>query len=125
MESMKAKHSFWILCLCLLPYILSTQYEDACFADALKLSANPPILPTDVDSNLDVLREYVKGFADREETPGIGMLVAQNGRVVIHEAYGFADPDFEKPFLKDTMVFLASSTKPLSATAIMILVDEG
>lgn len=122
---MKPKAHCWILCVCILSFVASTLHKHNCLADILTKSTNAPLLTTNFDSALDPLREYIKEFADREDTPGIGMLLAQNGRVVFHEAYGFADPDFEKPFLKDTMVFLASSTKPISATAIMILVDEG
>jgi CubicO group peptidase (beta-lactamase class C family) len=84
-----------------------------------------PLLTEADDPRLNPLREWVKGFTDREETPGIGLLVAHKGRIVFWEAYGAADPDFDKPFHKDTIVFLASTSKPISTTAIMILVDEG
>jgi len=83
------------------------------------------VLTESPDSTLDPLREYVKGFAERQEVPGIGLLLARRGRIIFWEAYGFADVDFKKPFRKDTIVFLASSTKPVTATAIMTLVDEG
>ena len=75
--------------------------------------------------NLDSLREYLKGLADRGETPGIGLLLARKDRILFSEAYGIADINTKIKFQKDTIVYLASTTKPISATALMILLDEG
>lgn len=83
------------------------------------------ILTHDPDGTLDPLKEFIKGFAERQQVPGIGILIARRGKIILWEAYGYADVDFEKPFRKDTIVFLASSTKPLTTTAILTLVDEG
>jgi CubicO group peptidase (beta-lactamase class C family) len=77
------------------------------------------------DARTKSLRTLIKGFADRDEVPGVSLLVAQNGRVVFREAYGVADLETKKPFTVDTMVLTASATKPISATAVMTSVDEG
>ncbi len=53
------------------------------------------------------------------------LLLARRVKIVFWEAFGYADPDDKKPFKKDTVVFLASTTKPIAATAIMTLVDDG
>ena len=74
---------------------------------------------------LDSLKPLVRGFAQREEIPGGVLLLVHRGKIVFWEAFGYADPDDKKPFKKDTVVFLASTTKPIAATAIMTLVDEG
>ncbi len=91
----------------------------------VRMAATPTVLTEAPDPGLDSLGTYIKGFADREEVPGIGLLLARRGQIIFWEAYGSADTDFNKPFRKDTIVFLASSTKPLTTTAIMTLVDEG
>ena len=71
------------------------------------------------------LRDLVKGFTERDEVPGAALLIAQHGQVVFREAYGWADVKAQKPFTVDTMVLLASATKPLSASSVMALVDQG
>jgi len=71
------------------------------------------------------LSAMLKGFVEREETPSIMLLLAKDGKVVFWEAYGLADATAGKPMQKDSICFLASSTKPVSATCLMMLVEEG
>ena len=77
------------------------------------------------DARTQSLRALIKGFTDRDEVPGVALLVAQHGRVLFKEAYGWADVETQKPFTVDTMVLTASATKPLSASAVMTAVDMG
>jgi len=95
---------------------------------ALSLACGPgtaEILVEAPDPALDSLKPLVRGFAERQEIPGGVLLLARRGKIVFWEAFGYADPDDKKPFKKDTVVFLASTTKPIAATAIMTLVDDG
>ena len=80
---------------------------------------------TNDDIKTKTLRALVKGFTERDEVPGVALLIAQHGRVVFREAYGWSDVNARKPFTVDTMVLTASTTKPLSATSVMALVDQG
>ena len=77
------------------------------------------------DSRSKALRAMLKGFTERAEVPGAAMLLAQHGRVVFLEGYGWADVETKKPFTVDNMVLIASVTKPLSATCVMIMAEEG
>jgi CubicO group peptidase (beta-lactamase class C family) len=52
-------------------------------------------------------------------------LVAHKGKVVHLEAVGEADIATHRPMTKDTLFGVASMTKPITATAVMILQDEG
>jgi len=95
---------------------------------ALTLACDPGskgILVEAPDSSLNPLKAFVQGFAEREEVPGVELLLVHKGKIVFWEAYGYADMELEKPFKKDTVVFLASTTKPIAATAILTLVDAG
>lgn len=53
------------------------------------------------------------------------VLVAQNGRVLLHKAYGLADVTTEMPNDTLTRFPILSITKSLTATAILRLQDEG
>ena len=52
-------------------------------------------------------------------------LVARKGRVVHLEAVGLADVEKQTPMRTDSLFAIASMTKPVTATAVMILKDEG
>ena len=41
------------------------------------------------------------------------------------EAVGYADVDAKKPMKTDALFWIASMSKPMTATALMMLVDEG
>lgn len=52
-------------------------------------------------------------------------LVAQRGNVVLHQAYGVADPTTGRPNTTATLFSTGSVTKQFTATAIMKLASEG
>ena len=61
------------------------------------------------------------------ENHGAGFitLVLRDGKLVHHEAVGMADREKGKRMEKDSLFWIASMTKSISVTAVMILVDEG
>ncbi|GAB4131352.1 serine hydrolase domain-containing protein [Thermopirellula anaerolimosa] len=64
-------------------------------------------------------------FVEAKEISGAVTMVVSKGRIVHHEAVGLADIEQQIPMAKDTLFGIASMTKPISATALMILVDQG
>jgi len=56
---------------------------------------------------------------------GAVSLVARKGFVVHYEAHGVQDIESKKPMTRDTIFKMASSTKPVTGVAIMMLVEEG
>ena len=56
---------------------------------------------------------------------GAVTLIARHGRIVHLEAVGEADIEKRRPMRTDDLFAIASMTKPIAATALMILVDEG
>lgn len=53
------------------------------------------------------------------------MLVATKDRVLTLETVGYSDLATKKPMAPDNLFWIASMTKPMTATAFMMLVDEG
>ena len=80
---------------------------------------------SNTDARTETLRALLKGFTERDEVPGAALLLAHHGRVVFREAYGWADVKDQTPFTVQTQVLIASVTKPISATCLMTLVDQG
>jgi CubicO group peptidase (beta-lactamase class C family) len=59
-------------------------------------------------------------------TPALVLVIARRGVIVLHEAYGRLTPDDDSPPLpRDALFPLASLCKPITATAAMLLVEEG
>jgi CubicO group peptidase (beta-lactamase class C family) len=67
----------------------------------------------------------VQPFADRQELAGAVMLVADGSKILAAEATGWADIATKKPMQTDSLFWIASQSKPITAAALMMLVDEG
>jgi CubicO group peptidase (beta-lactamase class C family)/Tol biopolymer transport system component len=64
-------------------------------------------------------------FVDRGELAGAVALVANQEKVLDLRSVGFADLTAHKPMTDDALFWIASQSKPITATALMMLVDEG
>ena len=70
--------------------------------------------------------ERAHGWVDDGIHPSLVVIAARRGVVFLHEAFGRLGPEEGAPPLqKDTIFPLASISKPITATAAMILVEEG
>ena len=64
-------------------------------------------------------------FVDSHSLAGAVTLVADKDKVLSLEAVGFADIAANKPMRTDALFWIASQSKPITAAALMMLVDEG
>ena len=62
---------------------------------------------------------------ERGDLVGAVLLVARDGKVVLHEALGWRDKARGIPMERNTLFRMASNTKPPVATAIATLVEDG
>ncbi|MHB1426699.1 MAG: serine hydrolase domain-containing protein [Gemmataceae bacterium] len=69
------------------------------------------------EADLDGLRTVLKKSVDDETLPGVALLLAHKGEVIFKEAYGGLKVD--RP------VRMASDSKPVAATVVMVVVDQG
>lgn len=68
-----------------------------------------------------VLRQLVEG----RSTPGIAVLILENGRPAFSRTIGLRDPRGATALEADDVFRLASMTKPVTSVAAMILVEDG
>ncbi len=61
---------------------------------------------------------------ERGDLVGAVVLVARNGRVVLHEAVGWSDEAAGVPMARTTLFQMASNTKPVVATAVVMMAEE-
>jgi CubicO group peptidase (beta-lactamase class C family) len=67
----------------------------------------------------------LKSFVDKHELAGAVALVADKDKVLSIEPVGFADISAGKAMKQDNIFWIASQSKPMTAVAVMMLVDEG
>jgi CubicO group peptidase (beta-lactamase class C family) len=67
----------------------------------------------------------VQPFVDSHSLAGAVMLVADKDKILSLDAVGYADVGAKKPLRTDALFWIASQSKPITATALMMLVDEG
>ncbi|MCA9267746.1 MAG: beta-lactamase family protein [Planctomycetales bacterium] len=67
----------------------------------------------------------MKQFVAAGQISGAVTLVAKDGKIVALDAVGLRDVESQAPMQEDTLFAIASMTKPITATALMMLVDEG
>jgi len=71
------------------------------------------------------LREAVQPSVESGKIAGAVVMVANRETVLLAETLGWADVEAKKPMRTDTVFWIASQSKPITAAAVMILVDEG
>ena len=71
------------------------------------------------------IQSLMQGHIDAKDFAGAVTLVVRRGKVVQHEAYGLTDIENKKAMRTDTLFRLASMTKPITAVAILMLMEDG
>lgn len=80
---------------------------------------------TPVAAQFDATRDHIRRILVDEGIPSIAVAVARDGEVIWEEAFGWADRERRTPADEHTMYSLASISKPITATGLMILVERG
>ncbi|MBE7941124.1 MULTISPECIES: serine hydrolase domain-containing protein [Ramlibacter] len=84
--------------------------------------------PEDVGLSTPALQAYTEALrakVDAGEIPGAVLLVARDGKVAWELALGWRDREAKVPMSTDSLFRMASMTKPVTAVAVLMLVDEG
>src|SRR5688572_19608330 len=81
---------------------------------------DPATVGMDV-ATLTKIERRLQEFVEEKQISGAVSLVAKDGKIVHFVAVGQADLDENRPMREDTLFAIASMTKPITATAVMIL----
>jgi len=102
---------------------------------AVPVVAAPPLAPSTAISKaeevglsterLQRIHEVVQRHVETHDVSGAVTLVARRGRIAHFEAQGLMDIESKKPMAKDTIFRLASMSKPITAVAVMMMMEEG
>ena len=80
--------------------------------------------PTDVGP-FGAVRTRVEQLVADGEVPSMAIAVARDGEIIWEEGFGWADRENSRPATEHTAYPLASISKSLTATGLMILVERG
>lgn len=73
----------------------------------------------------DRIDAYVQERMSAWSIPGLALAIVEDGQVTLTRGYGLADREQGRPMTPQTPVAVGSATKPITATAIMQLVEAG
>ena len=102
--------------------------------------ASPAAIPPSSAQEAERREDLVQGFSrarlarfqpamereiERGSFNGAVALIARNGQIIHHEAYGHQDNARRVPMTREAIFLLASMTKPLTSVATLMLMEEG
>lgn len=76
-----------------------------------------------VAATIERLHDVMAGYVERGEVPGLVTLVGLGGEAHV-DAIGTMAADGREPMKRDTIFRISSMTKPITAAAVMMLVEE-
>ncbi len=86
----------------------------------------PTAMPESVGlGRLDRITSFFQDESSRKRLPGAVVMIARNGRVAYDEAFGVRDPMTGASMQKDSIFRIYSMTKPFTAVAVLMLMEEG
>jgi len=98
----------------------------ACVAAwALLGLATPLALAQTTSAVSENVAKYVRGEMQRQRIPGLALLVSRGGKIVLAEGFGLANVELQVPVKAETVFQSGSVGKQFTATAVMMLVEEG
>ncbi len=100
-------------------------------AQTKSIKFTPPL--TEVSANsvgislerLACIDNMLNKAVENNEIPGAVALVARNGKIVYYKAFGMADNESKRNLKRYDIFRIASQTKAITSTAVMMLWEEG
>jgi CubicO group peptidase (beta-lactamase class C family) len=77
------------------------------------------------NNRLDGFAEFAESVRNEWHVPGLAVGIVKNGKVIFSQGFGLRDLGRELPVTTRTVFPIGSATKPFTAMAIAILVDDG
>ena len=81
--------------------------------------------PRQIDARADQIDGYIKAEMAKRRIPGLAVGIVGNGELVRAQGYGKSNLETDSAVLPQSVFDLASLTKPFTAEAVMMLVEDG
>jgi len=74
---------------------------------------------------LERIDRILQPYTENNRVPGVVALVLRDGKPVYEKAFGWSDKEAGRKMTTDTIFRIASQTKAITSTAVLMLVEEG
>ncbi len=74
---------------------------------------------------LATIDKMIQDYIASGKIPGATALIIRNGKIVYHKSFGFSDVEKKTPLKNDDIFRIASQSKAITSTAVMMLFEEG
>jgi CubicO group peptidase (beta-lactamase class C family) len=74
---------------------------------------------------LQRIKTWMQEYVDDGKLPGAATLVARHGKVAFCKTMGYGDLEGKKPLTQESILRFYSMSKPITATAVMMLYEQG
>jgi CubicO group peptidase (beta-lactamase class C family) len=77
------------------------------------------------DMDIGRIDKRITAYMSQQSIPGLSLAIAKDERLVFAKGYGYADTSTKAPVTPDSLFRIASISKPVTAVAVMELVEAG
>jgi CubicO group peptidase (beta-lactamase class C family) len=102
-----------------------TMLHKSCWSRIIALAVALGLAPRPSEGAPPQVANSLKRYVDRGVLAGAVTLVSSRDKVLSLESVGYSDVGAKKPMTTDALFWIASMTKPMTAAALMMLVDLG
>ena len=96
-----------------------------CGVRSAPFSSSPVLRKPKIRDLAATVDDYVKAEMQRQHIPGLSLLIAKDGKIVRAQGFGLANVELQVPAKPETIFQSGSVGKQFTATAVMMLVEEG
>jgi N-acyl-D-amino-acid deacylase len=82
-------------------------------------------LTGDADAALVPFDDLMVSFLQEHDVPGAALAIGKDGKLIYARGFGYADPEGKEKVLPTSLFRIASISKPITAAAILLLVERG
>ncbi len=100
-------------------------YANPAHSQSKVLTEAPPAAGGFSATRLARLDSGMKAWVQQKWVNGSAVLIARHGKIVFYKAHGYNDADTKAPLDKTGIFRIASQTKAVTVTAVMMLWEEG
>ena len=120
-DRIKGFHILFFIFIAL--FLLSPQMTSALLKaeDKAAQSENPPVVPKAFKD----VHSLILKLLEKRKVPSITIAVAKDGEILWEQGYGWANREKKIKTTPDTEYHLASISKAMTATGLMVLVERG
>ena len=94
-------------------------------AASLKLPSGPPPITGDHGKDLVPLNDLLIKTLTDNNIPGATVAVARDGEIIYERGFGYSDIDKKTSMNANSVMRIASISKPITAIAVLLLMEDG